>query len=100
MLCMIFALSRLLMGTPRKNLEQPSPGDVLITSEHGNHLLSVVPHPHRLSFTELSQALEIAAQWASANGTHVWRVTDGETRMLRLDGSNAVSMSIGRSGNT
>jgi hypothetical protein len=88
------------MGTPRKKNTQPSPGDVLITSEHGNYLVSVIPHPHRLSFTELSQALEIAAQWASVNGTHVWRVTDGEPRMLRLDGSNAAPMSIRRPGAT
>jgi hypothetical protein len=85
------------MGTPRKKIKQPSPGDVLITSEHGNHLVSVVPHPHRLSFTEFSQALEIAAQWASINGTHVWRVTDGEPHMRPLDGSNAAPMSLRRS---
>src|SRR5205085_1395108 len=32
--------------------EQPSPGDVLITTEIGVHFLSVVPHHHRLSFRE------------------------------------------------
>ena len=56
----------------------PSSGDVLITTTIGNHLLSVVPHPHRLSFEDLTHALEVAAQWAKANGSGVWRVVDGE----------------------
>ena len=57
--------------------ESPSNGDVLITSEGGRHLLSVVPHPHRLSLTELSVALEIAKRWAEANDAKVWRSADG-----------------------
>ena len=58
--------------------EQPSPGDVVITTETGVHFLSVLPHPHRLSFRELSAAINIASQWANANGGNVWRRVDGE----------------------
>ena len=56
----------------------PSSGDVLITTTSGNHLLSVVPQPHRLSFEDLSRAMEVAAQWAKANGSDVWRVVGNE----------------------
>ena len=45
--------------------EQPSSGDVLITTEIGVHFLSVVPHHHRLSFRELPAAINIATQWAA-----------------------------------
>jgi hypothetical protein len=64
--------------------ENPSDGDVLITSETGVHLLSVVPHPHRLSFKDLSRAVAIAVQWANANNAEVWRKADGKT--FRLPG--------------
>ena len=64
--------------------EQPSPGDVLITTEIGVHFLSVVPHHHRLSFRELSAAINIATQWANANGGNVWRRVDGEIVRLPL----------------
>ena len=69
------------MATPSQD-ERPSDGDVLITSESGVHLLSVVPHPHRLSFKDLSRAITIAVQWANANKAEVWRKADGKT--LRL----------------
>jgi hypothetical protein len=32
-----------------------------------------------LSFTELAQALEIAAEWAKATHGVVWRAIDGDT---------------------
>jgi hypothetical protein len=58
-------------------MEGPSHGDVLITTEGGRHLLSIVPHPHRLSLSEFSTALEIARKLADANRARVWRATDG-----------------------
>jgi hypothetical protein len=58
----------------------PSAGDVLITTELGIHFLSVMPHPHRLSFTNLAKATEIANRWAKANHARVWRRIDGELR--------------------
>jgi hypothetical protein len=64
--------------------ETPAEGDVLITSENGVHFLSVVPHPHRLSFKDLSRAVTIAVQWANANTAEVWRKADGQT--FRLPG--------------
>jgi hypothetical protein len=57
--------------------ESPSHGDVLITTEGGRHLLSVIPHPHRLSLSEFSVALDIARRWAAANNATVWRRSDG-----------------------
>ena len=52
-------------------------GDVLITTEGGRHLLSVVPHPHRLSLGEYAVALQIAKRWADANKVAIWRADDG-----------------------
>jgi hypothetical protein len=63
----------------------PSNGDVLVTTKGGDHFLSVVPYPHRLSFSKLPQALEVAAKWAKANHTNVWRDANGEVVRLRLD---------------
>jgi hypothetical protein len=65
--------------------DAPSSGDVLITSEDGLHFLSAVPHSHSLSFTKLSKALQVAMEWAHANGGDVWRKVDGRTfRMIRV----------------
>jgi hypothetical protein len=69
------------MGTLAPD-DEPSNGDVLITSESGVHFLSVVPHPHRLSFKDLARAVAIAVQWADANDAHVWRKADGRTFRL------------------
>jgi hypothetical protein len=63
----------------------PSDGDVLITTETGRHLLSVVPHPHRLTLSEYSHALQIAMKWAEAHGVNVWHRTDGEVTRLPRD---------------
>lgn len=57
--------------------EAPVNGDVLITTEGGRHFLSVIPHPHRLSLSEYSVALQIARRWADANNVAVWRTDDG-----------------------
>lgn len=57
--------------------DTPSNGDVLITTEGGRHYLSIFPHPHRLSLSEYSVALQIARRWAEANKATVWRLTDG-----------------------
>jgi hypothetical protein len=65
--------------------DSPSPGDVLITSEGGRHLLSVVPHPHRLSLSEYQAAVQIARRWAEANNVTVWCASDGVVTRLRLD---------------
>jgi len=65
--------------------EQPSDGDVLITTEGGRHLLSVVPHPHRLALSELSTAIQIARKLAEANHASVWRSADGVFTKLQRD---------------
>jgi hypothetical protein len=65
--------------------DAPSHGDVLITSEGGRHLLSVVPHPHRLSLSEFSLALQIAKRWAEANKVAVWQTSDGVFTKLPHD---------------
>ena len=65
--------------------DSPSHGDVLITSDGGRHLLSVVPHPHRLSLSEYTMALQIAKRWAEANNASVWRTCDGAFTRLPLD---------------
>jgi hypothetical protein len=57
--------------------DSPMNGDVLITSEGGRHLLSVIPHPHRLSLSEYAVALQIAKRWADANKVDIWRAEDG-----------------------
>jgi len=62
--------------------DSPSNGDVLITTENGRHLLSVVPYPQRLSLSEYEAALQIAKRWAEANRVSVWRRYDGvQTRL-------------------
>ena len=63
----------------------PSHGDVLITSEGGRHLLSVIPHPHRLSLGEYTLALQIAKRWAEANNVAVWRAHGGVFTRLPPD---------------
>jgi hypothetical protein len=63
----------------------PSNGDVLITTERGRHLLSVVPHPHRLSLSEYTLAVQIASKWAEANNVAVWRTSDGVFTKLSRD---------------
>lgn len=63
----------------------PSDGDVLITTEGGRHLLSVVPHPHRLSLSEYAVALQIARRWAETNKVAVWRTDGGEVTKLPRD---------------
>jgi hypothetical protein len=63
----------------------PSHGDVLITTEGGRHLLSVVPHPHRLSVAEYEIALQIAKRWAVANNAAIWRTSEGELTKVPRD---------------
>lgn len=65
--------------------DSPANGDVLITTEGGRHLLSVVPHPHRLSLKEYDTALHIANRWADANNVAVWRWKDGVFTKLPSD---------------
>jgi hypothetical protein len=65
--------------------DSPADGDVLITTEGGRHLLSVVPHPHRLSLSEYTAAFQIAKRWAATNKVAVWRTYDGVVTKLQLD---------------
>jgi hypothetical protein len=65
--------------------DKPSAGDVLITTENGRHFLSVIPHPHRLSLSEYTLALQIAKRWADANNVAVWRTSDGVFTRLSHD---------------
>ena len=73
------------MDVSSTRTDVPSNGDVLITTKDGDHFLSIVPYPHRLSFSKLPQALEVAAKWARANNAHVWQDANGEVVRLRLD---------------
>ena len=66
-------------------IEQPTHGDVLITTEGGRHLLSVIPHPHRLTLGELTTALQIAKKLADANKASIWRSADGVLTKLPRD---------------
>ena len=66
-------------------VDSPSVGDVLITTEGGRHLLSVVPHPHRLSLSDYATALQIAKRWAKANNAAVWRTAEGVVTKLAED---------------
>jgi hypothetical protein len=59
--------------------DRPSTGDVLITRENGRYLLSIIPHPHKLTLGNLSPALEIALKWAEVNQVTVWQMVDGVT---------------------
>lgn len=65
--------------------DAPTNGDVLITTEGGRHLLSVVPHPHRLSLSEYAVALQIAKRWADANKVAIWRTDEGVFTKLSRD---------------
>ena len=60
----------------------PSNGDVLITKEGGRYLLSIIPHPHKLTLANLTPALEIALKWAETNKVRVWQTVDGVTSKL------------------
>jgi hypothetical protein len=57
----------------------PLPGDVLITTTDRGHSLSIVPHPHRVSFAQLPAAIDIALRWAKANNATVWRTANSKT---------------------
>jgi hypothetical protein len=70
------------MAKPLSSPRQPSAGDVLVKSDKGTHVVSVVLNPHQLSFSELSDALNIAAKWANDNGSRVWRQANGETFLV------------------
>jgi len=64
------------------DIAAPKTGDVLITYDRGLYLISIVPHPHRLSFKEFAKAFGIAEQWARANGVTVWQSVDGSVAQL------------------
>jgi hypothetical protein len=68
----------------KQERDGPSPGDVLITTETGVHFLSVMPSPHRMSFTQLDRATALALQWARANHAAAWRTVNGQTFKLNL----------------
>jgi hypothetical protein len=70
------------MRTPSRT-DEPSPGDLLISTEEGVHFLSVVPREHCLRFRHLPHAINMALNWANANGSEVWRKTDGRTFRLK-----------------
>ena len=65
------------MTTP-EHPNQPAPGDVLITTDNGVHLISVVPYADRVSFTQLSHAVDVAERWAEVNRAKVWRKANGQ----------------------
>lgn len=65
--------------------DAPSTGDVLITTEGGRHLLSIVPYPHRLTLSDYDTALSIARKWAEANRVGIWRAVDRTVTKLPLD---------------
>ena len=65
--------------------DSPANGDVLITTEGGRHLLSVVPYPHRLTLSEYAVALQIAKRWAQTNKAEIWRTSEGVFTKLPSD---------------
>ena len=65
--------------------DSPSNGDVLITTEGGRHLLSIVPNPHRLAMNEYHLALQIASKWAETNQVSIWRNAEGVVTKLQRD---------------
>lgn len=65
--------------------DSPANGDVLITIEGGRHLLSIVPHPHRLAMNEYDLAFQIANKWAEANHVSVWRQAEGVFTKVQRD---------------
>ena len=73
------------MDIPASRTDAPSNGDVLITTKGGDHYLSIIPYPHRMSFSQLPKAIEIASRWAKANNANLWRDADGEVVRLPLD---------------
>ena len=70
--------------------ERPTDGDVLITTILGNHFISVVPYPHRLTFGSLSDAHELARRWARAHDVSIWHAKDGDVVRLPSDEPEAV----------
>jgi hypothetical protein len=69
--------------------DSPANGDLLITTEHGIHYLSIVPNPHRLSFKELERAIAIAKLWVTSQDVAIWHAHDGVVTNLRQHGSAA-----------
>ena len=64
--------------------DSPITGDVLITTEAGRHLLRVLPHPNRITFAHLADAVEVAKQHADNANSRIWRVVDGETKLVTI----------------
>jgi len=73
------------MDVPTSRTDAPLNGDVLITTKNGDHYLSIIPYPHRMSFSQLPKAIEIAMRWAKANNANVWRDADGEIVRLPME---------------
>ena len=69
----------------------PDQGDVVITTREGLHFLSVMPYPHRLSFTNWDEATRTARQWAGHNDAAVWQTCDGRTFRLLLSKTGVYS---------
>jgi hypothetical protein len=65
-----------------KKDDRPADGDVLITIEKGHHFLSVIPHHHRLSVSQLPAAVEIALSWAAVLHVGVWLAAHGRTERI------------------
>jgi hypothetical protein len=65
--------------------DSPLNGDVLITSERGRHLLSIVPYPHRLSVSQYTVAFQIAKKWAETNKVNIWLTSDGVVTKVQRD---------------
>ena len=65
--------------------DHPVDGDVIITTEDARHLLSIFPHPDRLTMNEYHRAFQIANKWAQANKAAVWQRTDGVFTKLSSD---------------
>ena len=75
---------------------QPAPGDVLITIEDGNYLLSIVPNSARLRFGTLERAVAIALKWTETNhNSSVWQEQDGRTTQLPIPPADLRAKSTG-----
>jgi hypothetical protein len=64
-----------MLPAEKRTVEEPRPGDVVITKQAGRFFLRVMPHPHRLSFAEFEKAVRIATQWSAATNCGIWQTS-------------------------
>ena len=67
------------------NSDEPSNGDVLITTHDGSYLVSVIPHDPLIKFKYLYLAVEFAKKFADTKkGCAIWHYSRGKTLRLEM----------------